>query len=165
MPDSRLRRWFINPLRDQLRQGVTPAKLALTLALGLTLGIFPLLGITTVLCALLAVWLRLNQPVIQLVNYAAYPVQLLLLIPFYRAGERLFGADPVPIFSVADLVARFNAGPWQFVLDYGLVGLYGVVVWLLLAPLLGLLIYALSLPLLRRLDRGLLRVRKPLLPG
>ena len=80
--------------------------------------------------------MRLNQPLIQLVNYLAYPLQIALLIPFYRAGERLFGAEPVPIVNVAELVQRFGEGPWQFMLDYGKVGLYGIVVWALLAPAL-----------------------------
>ena len=35
----------------QFTQGVTPQKISLTIALGLTLGIFPILGATTALCA------------------------------------------------------------------------------------------------------------------
>ena len=129
-------RRVVAPIVAQLRQGITPQKIALTLALGGVLGIFPILGATTLLCAVAGVWLRLNQPIIQLVNYLVYPLQIALLIPFYRAGERLFGAEPVPIVDVAGLVARFGEGPWQFILDYGLVGLYGIAVWLLAAPLL-----------------------------
>ena len=32
--------------------------------------------------AVVAFWLRLNQPVIQLVNWLAYPLQFALLLPF-----------------------------------------------------------------------------------
>ena len=145
------RRRLLQPLLDQLRQGVSPGKLALTLALGVTVGLLPILGSTTIACAGVAVWLRLNQPVIQLVNYLMYPLQIALLIPFFRAGEWLFRQPPVPMFSVAELIARFQAGPGQFLLDYGMVGLYGVVVWALCAPLLIALIYAISRPLLMRL--------------
>lgn len=143
-------RRVVAPIVAQLRQGITPQQIALTLALGGVLGIFPILGATTLLCAAIGVWLRLNQPIIQLVNYLVYPAQVLLLIPFYRAGERLFGAEPVPIVNVPDLIARFGAGPWQFLLDYGLVGLYGIVVWCLVAPVLVALIYALLRPILER---------------
>jgi uncharacterized protein (DUF2062 family) len=138
------------PILAQLRQGITPEKIALTLALGAVFGIFPILGLCTLLCALAGVWLRLNQPVIQLVNYLVYPLQIALLIPFYRAGERLFGAEPVPIVNVAELVARFGADPWQFLIDYGRVGLYGIAVWALVAPVLILLAYALLKPILVR---------------
>ena len=153
-PQSFWRRRVVAPITAQLRQGITPEKIALTLALGGVLGIFPILGTSTALCALAGFWLRLNQPIIQLVNYLMYPLQIILLLPFYRAGEKLFGQPPVPIFSVGELLERFSAGPWQFLVDYGRVGLYGIVVWLLLAPLLVAAGYFILAPLLRRLQRG-----------
>ena len=146
-------RRVVAPILAQLRQGITPQKVALTLALGAVLGIFPILGATTLLCAVAGVWLRLNQPIIQLVNYLVYPVQILLLIPFYRAGERLFGATPVPIVNVPELIGRFGADPLKFVVDYGLVGLYGITVWALVAPLLAGLGYLLLQPVLERLAK------------
>lgn len=147
------RRRLLAPILDQLRQGTSPREVTLALALGAVLSIFPILGATTALCALAGLWLRLNQPLIQAVNYLLYPLQLLLLIPFYRAGERLFGAEPVPIVSIGELVARFQDGPGQFLVDYGLVGLYGIAVWTLLAPLVFLILRAAIHPLVRRLQR------------
>lgn len=146
---------IVEPVIAQLRQGITPEKIALTLALAAALGIFPILGATTALCGIAALLLRLNQPLIQLVNYLLTPVHLVLLLPFYRAGEILFGQPHVPIFSVTELLARFEAGPWQFVLDYGLVGVYGIVAWGLVAPLLVALLYGALRPLLRRLAQHL----------
>jgi uncharacterized protein (DUF2062 family) len=142
------RRRVVAPILAQLQQGITPEKIALTLALGGVLGIFPILGACTALCAIAGVWLRLNQPIIQLVNYLMYPLQVLLLIPFYRAGERLFGAEPVPIADVADLLKRFADGPWRFILDYGRVGLYGIAVWCLVAPLIAGAAYLVLRPVL-----------------
>lgn len=154
---SGLRRRVVAPVLAQLRQGTTPEGIALTLALGGVLGIFPILGATTLLCAVAGVWLRLNQPTIQLVNYGVYPAQLLLLIPFYRAGETLFGAPPVPLVDVPELIARFTADPGRFVVDYGKVGLYGVAVWALLAPLLATLIYLVLRDPLRAAARAMRR--------
>jgi uncharacterized protein (DUF2062 family) len=150
-PPSWWQRRVVGPILLQLRQGITPEKVALTLALGAVIGIFPILGTTTLLCAVAGVWLRLNQPLIQLVNYLVYPLQLLLLIAFYRAGERLFGAEPVPIVNVPELLARFGADPWQFVVDYGLVGLYGIAAWCVVAPPLAALSYFLMRPMLTAL--------------
>ena len=142
------------PVLAQFTQGTTPEKIALTLALGGTLGIFPILGSTTLLCAVAGVWLRLNQPIIQLANYLVYPLQLLLVLPFYRAGEALFGQPHVPIFSVTALVERFGADPGQFVVDYGMVGLYGVAVWCLVAPPLAALAFLALRPALREARRS-----------
>ena len=62
--------------------GITPEKIALSVALGITLGVTPVLGSTSILCFLAAVVFRLNAPAIQLVNYFVYPLQFALLIPF-----------------------------------------------------------------------------------
>lgn len=143
-----LQRRVIAPILAQLKQGITPEKIALTLALGSVFGVFPIIGATTALCALAAWRLKLNQPIIQLTNYLLYPVHLLLLMPFYRAGETLFGQPHLPIFSVHELVHRFKASPLDFLADYGMVGLYGVVVWgLLAAPAAALLYFLLRGPI------------------
>ena len=63
-----------------LRMGMSPRRLALTLALGFAIGCLPVIGIPTALCAILAVTLRLNFPAIQ----AASPrntLQLILIFP------------------------------------------------------------------------------------
>src|ERR1700693_2401253 len=91
------------PIVELLRQGVTREKMALSLALGVALGVFPVLGTTTALCALVALIWRLNLPAIQIVNYFVYPLQIALLIPFFRLGEKLFGAPPLPL-SVPQLL-------------------------------------------------------------
>ncbi len=147
-------RRVVAPIVGQLKQGITPEKIALTIALGIVLGVFPILGATTLLCALAGLWLRLNQPVIQLINYFVYPLQIALLLPFYRAGETLFQQPHVPIFSVTDLMQRFQASPTQFMVDYGMVGVYGIVVWTFVAPLLIAALYFATRPVLRRLARS-----------
>lgn len=133
----------VAPILAQLKQGITPEKIALTLALGSVIGVFPIIGATTALCAVVAWRLKLNQPIIQLINYLLYPVHLLLLLPFYRAGETLFGQPHLPIFSIGELVHRFKVSPLNFLADYGMVGLYGVVVWCLVAPPAAALLYLL----------------------
>jgi uncharacterized protein (DUF2062 family) len=70
-----------------LRQGISPRRLALTLALGFAVGCIPLVGLPTVLCAALALALRLNLPAIQMANYVAMPLQLVLIVPFVRLGR------------------------------------------------------------------------------
>jgi uncharacterized protein (DUF2062 family) len=136
------------PIIGQLKQGITGRKIAATIAIGIVLAIFPILGSTTLLCALAGFLFKLNQPIIQTVNYFSYPLQLALLIPFYRAGETLFGHPHVPL-SIPLFIARIRVDFLQFLRDFGLIAVDGIIVWCLLAPILaGLLYLALRPPLL-----------------
>jgi uncharacterized protein (DUF2062 family) len=76
-----------------LHQGISPQRLALTLALGFAVGCIPVVGIPTLVCAALALTLRLNLPAIQAANYAVMPLQLLLIVPFVRLGGWLIASS------------------------------------------------------------------------
>jgi uncharacterized protein (DUF2062 family) len=76
-----------------LCQGISPRRLALTLALGIAVGCIPVVGIPTLVCAALALALRLNLPAIQAANYAVMPLQLLLIVPFVRFGGWLIAGQ------------------------------------------------------------------------
>jgi uncharacterized protein (DUF2062 family) len=143
-------RRLAGPVRQQLTQGITPDKIALTLALGFTLGIFPILGSGFLLCGLAAWALKLNQPIIQGTGTLAYPLQLVFLLPFYRAGESLFKAPPVPL-SIPVLLSRFFEDVPLFLKEYGMTGLRGIIVWCLMAPWVLAALYFSLRPLLRRL--------------
>src|SRR5271157_3476590 len=104
-------RRLAEPLLELLRQGVSPEKLALSVALGAAFGIFPALGCTTALCALIASIWGLNLPAIQIVNYFLYPLQIALILPFFRLGERIFRAPHLPI-SVPQIYAKARADLW-----------------------------------------------------
>lgn len=149
------RRRVVEVVLAQFRQGITPEKVALTVALGAVLAVFPILGSTTLLCALAAFCLGLNQPIMQLVNYLCYPVQLALLLPLYRAGEWL-GAPHLAL-SIPQLLDRFRAGPLRFVADFAGIALGGVGIWCLAAPLAAALLYLGLRPSLRLLAAGLQR--------
>jgi uncharacterized protein (DUF2062 family) len=147
--ESWWRRRIVAPVLAQLKQGATPEKLALTVALGFALGVFPILGSATLLCGLAAWALRLNQPVIQIVNYLAYPAQLALLIPTYRAGSDLFGIPHIPL-SITFILERFRADAGQFFADFGMIAVRGIVVWVLIAPLAVAVVYIALRPVFRR---------------
>ena len=88
-------RWLTAPKRQiatWLRMGISPQRLALTLALGFAIGCLPMVGIPTAICALVAITLKLNVQVIQAANYAAMPLQLMLMLPFVRLGGWMFAS-------------------------------------------------------------------------
>ena len=142
-------RRVVVPLVGQLRQGVTPEKLAESLAWGLVVGTFPILGTTTMLCGIAAVVRRLNHVAIQLVNWLIYPVQLLLILPFLQMGNRLFGYPPIEL-SVAEISAHFNQDFMSAVRDFGGLALRGIAAWGLVAMMvIPLLTWLLRQPLRR----------------
>jgi uncharacterized protein (DUF2062 family) len=143
-------RRVFSPLLQLLRQGVTPEKLALSVALGTIVSVIPVLGVSTAICALLALWLRLNMPAIQLVNYLLTPAQLLLIIPFLRLGEQIAGAPRYPVTLQSGLA----------LLSHGIVNavrilwdaiVHATVGWLVVAPLAAGLLYFVFRQVFRRL--------------
>ena len=147
-----LQRRLVRPVIDLLRQGVTPEKIALSIVFGVTLGVFPVLGSTTALCAIAALAFRLNLPAIQLVNYFVYPLQIALLIPFFRLGEKLFGAQHLPL-SVSQIYAMIHASMSGAVRALWTTTWHAIVVWCFLAPLAALVLYFILTPVLRRVAR------------
>ena len=89
---SRSLRAMRGKMDEWLRQGVSPQRLALTLALGFAIGCLPMIGIPTALCMLVAFGLRLNVPAIQAANYAAMPLQVALIFPFVKLGGWMFAS-------------------------------------------------------------------------
>lgn len=90
-------RWWIglkNRIANWLRTGISPRRLALTLALGFAIGCLPVLGIPTGICTVLAISLRLNVVAIQAANYAAMPLQIALMLPLVRLGGWMFASRP-----------------------------------------------------------------------
>lgn len=151
LPRSFWRRRIVDPLRAQLTQGVTPKKLALTLGLGLACGVFPFLGFTTALCFVAAFALRLNQPIIQVLNHLLWPVQLAGIPLFVALGQMLCGAAPVPV-DPQEIARIFAESPREFWTRFGLMGLHALTAWLLVAPVLVAICYYGLRPLLRRLS-------------
>jgi uncharacterized protein (DUF2062 family) len=141
-------RCLTRPILDLLRQGVTPEKIALSMALGAALGVFPAIGWTTALCAIAALVLRLNLPAIQIVNYFVYPAQIALLIPFFRLGEKLFRAQHLPI-SVLQMHAMIRADRWAAMRLLWTTTWHAIAVWCLVAPIIVAVTYAMLAPALR----------------
>jgi uncharacterized protein (DUF2062 family) len=81
--------------------GLSPVQLALILSFGITFGLFPFIGLTSILCFIFAFIFRLNIIVIQLVNWLVAPLQLIMLVPFYQLGNyfsiHLFKAEVIKL--------------------------------------------------------------------
>ena len=92
-----LRCRVLRPLLRLLRGGVTPRRLAWSLALGMMIGINPSVGVTTVVVILLAWVFGLSQVASQIGSHLVAPLHLLLFLPFVQAGVYLFHTRRLPV--------------------------------------------------------------------
>lgn len=154
------RRRLLDPILAQLRLGLTPDRVAWTLAVGTACSLFPFLGFTSLLNAAVGFAFRLNQVVLQTLNQLLGPVQLLLILAYIRLGEWLWSAPPQPL-SIPAMLRRFEeAGVGQFFREFGLAGLHALTAWVVTSPVLVLVVGFALRPLLRRVA-----ARLPLAPA
>jgi uncharacterized protein (DUF2062 family) len=134
-----------------LRQGLTPAQLSLTVALGVVFGLVPTLGITTLLCSVAAVRLRLNVAALLLVSHLLSPLQLLLIIPAMHAGAELLGGNTGPELTLTQLQYLFGHD-WLAALRLLWHAMLGaLVLWALASVPVGLVLNFALRPVFRRL--------------
>lgn len=139
-----------------LRQGMTPRDLAL--ALGVALGTFPVIGSTTLLCVIAGMALRLILPAIQTVNWAMSPLQLILLVPFFKLGSSLFGGGNITV-SLGNLLAMMKTDPLRTIREFLSVTLQAICAWGLVAPIAATLVFIVALPLFTRIHLKYVSIR------
>lgn len=161
-PPSFWQRRVVAPLRAQLTQGVSPDKLAFTVAIGTACSLLPFLGFTTLLNLGVGLWLRLNHPILQLVNYLLGAAQLALILVYVRLGEFIWRAPPMPL-SIAQLLQEFKASPSAFLQHFAWTGVHAATAWLLSVPLIVGVLYFSLRPAMRRLAARA-RPRPPFTP-
>ncbi len=147
-----LRRRLLGPLLGLLKQGMSPERLALCVAIGIVVGNIPILGLSTALCALIALVFRLNLPAMQIVQALMAPTQLLLIIPFVRLGEWILRAPPQPLSIQAGL-ALLSHGVGHAVVVLWDAILHAGFAFLLVAPIATFVLYKLLIPVFVRAAR------------
>ncbi|KAK9814836.1 hypothetical protein WJX72_012379 [[Myrmecia] bisecta] len=151
---GRLYTWFrvkvVDPFYTYVKQGAEPRLLAWSAAVGFTLGLCPLLGVSTALAllVLMLVRKRLHAPMCLLANFCAIPFEVALIVPFMRLGEFVLRAERLPLAPVAIKDILFNhPGDALKALGHAICG------WLVASPaVMWLLITALT-PLFAWLKR------------
>ena len=143
-----LRRRLVRPIVEQLTQGLSPDAIALTIAIGLAIAVIPVVGTTTILCTTAAIVLRLNQPLIQAINYLSFPLQLAFILPYLKLGRLLFGGPAIRM-SAEELAAFVTSRPGEAIEALWRVTLQAVGAWGLTAPLIGAAVYFGVRPVLR----------------
>lgn len=132
--------------------------------MGLLIGLNPILGTTTLLSLAAAFVFRLNIAASQLGNHIVYPLQLLLVIPFIRAGSRLFHTEPLPL-STNQLLHAARTSPLALSRQLWSWEWHATVIWAVLAAIA---IPSIALALTPILSKLLERVEQhdyPLIPN
>lgn len=149
-----VRKRIVDPVLALLAQGLAPRELALCLALGTGVGMFPVLGVSTPTLTVLALWLRLNLPAIQLVSYLISPLQLAMIIPFVRLGEWVTGAESQPLTIEAGLELMAD-GVLEAIVTLWDAIVHAAIGWVLIGPLSIYVLYRLFIPVLEQALRRL----------
>jgi uncharacterized protein (DUF2062 family) len=150
------------PILALLRMGASPERLAWSIAVGLAIGINPLLGSTTLVCMVVAMAFRLNLAASQVANHAMYPVQIVLVVPFLQLAARVFHAGPLP-FSAKTLYADARAHPIHLIAQLWTWEWHALIVWGALAVVLVPVAASLLGPMLQRLLKRVERHQYPLI--
>ena len=141
----------LNPILAFLNDGVSPERLTLAIAAGLAIGIFPVIGVTTIMATVAALTLRLNLPAVLLANFAVYPLQIALLLPFYGLGAWITGLEPLTI-STGEMAGMFGDAFWASFGHLWDITMGAVLAWSVICLPLAALLYACLMPLVRRLE-------------
>jgi uncharacterized protein (DUF2062 family) len=148
-----VQRRVVKPLLDLLRMGATPERLAWSIAVGVLIGINPVLGSTTVLAIVVASAFRLNYVASQVGNHIVYPLQLLLFPGWIAMGSVLFRTQGLKL-GRRELLLTAKHHPWQKTKDLWMWEWHALVVWAFAAGIVMPLLAMALKPLLQRmLDR------------
>ncbi len=145
------RRRLVDPIVGLMTQGVTPERVAATLAVGTACSLFPFLGFTSLLNLGVGLRLRMNQPILQTLNQLLGPIHLVMILVYVRIGEWIWRAEDAR-FQVGEMITTFrDASFGEFLGRFGWAGMHAFTAWLVTTPLLMACIYFPLRPVMLRL--------------
>ncbi|MCH6232827.1 DUF2062 domain-containing protein [Cognataquiflexum rubidum] len=140
-------------LKGLLKQGLTPKELALSISIAGLIGVFPIYGTTTFVLAFLALRLRLNMPIMIAVSYVLTPAQILLIIPFARVGEFLFGFETLGM-DMESLQNAYADGILEVFSQYSGRLVLAVGGWMIVTIPIAVLLYVILFQIFRAINSG-----------
>lgn len=119
------------PFRLVPKDGLSPENLAFSITLGIISGIFPVVGMTTLLSIALTMLFRQNLLIVQSVQWILALVQIMLIIPFMQFGAYILNIHALHI-SMAQINHAFQPGFLSGIKTVGIFHLYAILTWLIL---------------------------------
>ncbi|KAF2297247.1 hypothetical protein GH714_019958 [Hevea brasiliensis] len=130
---------------------IEPKQLAFSAALGITIGIFPICGVTVLLCGMAIALLGslCHAPTVLLANFVATPIELSLVVPFLRFGEVIYGGPNFPLTSDALKKVLTGQASHEVLLSIA----HALLGWLVAAPFILAALYIIFFPFFKVMVR------------
>jgi len=138
------------PFETLILQGSSTSQLAYAVSIGVTFGLFPIMGVSIPFCFVAALVFKAPQPLTHAVNYAVYPLQIPLIFVFVRLGEWIMGAPNVSL-APAEIFELARTDHLRFIEEFGLTCLHAMLAWCLSAPLIFVGTFQIVRPIITRL--------------
>ena len=139
--------WNIRALKSKtvalFKQGLSPKELTQSILVSALISIIPIVGVTTVLLTILSLKRKLNLPIMIAISYLAWPLQILMIIPFINIGEFIFSI-PQSHHSAQEIIASFQNSFFGTLSQLSFELLCGFGGWLLTAVPFFTLVYLVS---------------------
>jgi uncharacterized protein (DUF2062 family) len=139
--------WNIRALKSKtvalFKQGLSPKELTQSILVSALISIIPIVGVTTVLLTILSLKRKLNLPIMIAISYLAWPLQILMIIPFINIGEFIFSI-PQSNHSAQEIIASFQESFFGTLSQLSFELLCGFGGWLLTAVPFFTLVYLVS---------------------
>ncbi|MBU2527354.1 MAG: DUF2062 domain-containing protein [Bacteroidetes bacterium] len=123
---------FIQKIKKLLKQGMSSKTLAVSLSFGLVFSLIPLPWASTLLISFIGLRLRWNIPLLLLLSYVVFPLQLFLLIPFINFGRWMTGLGTFDL-TVEHLSMILESGWLFFIRALGLQLVFALFGWLVVS--------------------------------
>jgi len=143
--------------------GATPQRLAWSIAVGIVVGLNPVVGSTTALCLSLSFAFRLNIVAAQIANHAMFPLELALVLPFIRLGSVVFRTSAMPL-SATLFFQRARSSPVSLLRQIWVWEWHAFLLWLVIAIGIVPLTAVVLTPVLERLGRRVKQHEYPIVP-
>ncbi|CAH0487396.1 unnamed protein product [Peronospora farinosa] len=139
------------PIVKLLKSGASPSSIALAMAFGVSGGIFPIPGVTTVPVMAAIFLFRLNPVAAMLTNYLMTPLNIASIPVFIYYGNALFGGgEGDSEFAMSSFMEDMKTDTINTLLVFRFTLLHAIYLWLLTMPVLTLAVYGVLTPVLRR---------------
>lgn len=133
---------FTDLVKHPASTSLSQSKRALSLTFGFYLGLFPVLGTTTILCLAASLTFRLNTFLVMGMNILLAPIQPLLMVPFIKFGQLLFFGQSQPDVEIT-LNSFLTTGFWDTYYTFLEYVAGGILLWAFLSFFTGFFVYRL----------------------
>jgi len=141
----------INPIKDVISSGITPHKLALSVAAGICGGIFPIPGTTTLICLFFVFVLKVNVVIVQVINLCLTPVDIALIPVHMYLASLIFRYEDLANFSMESFMKEMGENMMGALLKFQTSLAFAILAWAIILVPLFVVIYLICFPIFQRI--------------